>query len=214
MIASKPPSAPAAQQVRQRLANAVALVVEREDVDALHLRQFADLLDFGNDAIGDVDEIGARRLVDSDANRVVPVQVSPVVSIRRAQLDIGDITETQAGRIDAQVANFVDRRKFAARPHTEALAARRDLAGTDCEIAALQQDANGRDVDAVRGEQVGLQQNANFALVDPVQIDARHALEPLEATLQQSVEQVVTVSTGRARSKFAAAGRAGHPANR
>ncbi len=102
-MASRPPSAPAVEQVRERLAHAVALVIQRENLDALHLRQLADFLDFGNDPVGDVDQIGAGCLADRNADRVVTIQVTTVVAFRRAQLDIGDIAEAQPGLIDREV---------------------------------------------------------------------------------------------------------------
>ena len=40
-----------------RLANGVTLVIERENLNTLHLRQFADLFDLRDNAVGNVDEI-------------------------------------------------------------------------------------------------------------------------------------------------------------
>ncbi len=43
------------------------------------------------------------------------------------------------------------------------------------------------------GEPIGLQQDADFARVDAIEIDGRHAFEALEAALQQAVEHLVAV---------------------
>ena len=66
---------------------------------------------------------------------------SAVVAIGGAQLDVSDITQPQAGFVDHEVANLLDRVEFAPRPDAEALVARRDSTGIDREIAALQEVA-------------------------------------------------------------------------
>ena len=54
----------------------------------------------------------------------------------------GDIAQAQALIVDDQVANFLDRAELPARADAEALAAGRDLAGADGEIAAHEQVTN------------------------------------------------------------------------
>ena len=83
-------------------------VVEREDIDAAHLRQFADLLDFRDDPVGHVNEIRAGCLVDHQADRVFAIEMAAVVAFGRAQLDVGDVPQPQAALVDDQVTYLLD----------------------------------------------------------------------------------------------------------
>ena len=109
--------------------------------------------------------------------------MSSVVAVRTAQLDVRDVAEPQAVDVDHEIANLLDGLKLAARPHAEALIAIGDTSGTDGKVAAFEYFANLVDVDAMRSEKIRLQQNANFAGINAIQVDQRNSFESLQPAL-------------------------------
>ena len=101
-------------QAHHRQDHAVTGVIQWKDVDACHLRQLADFFYLGNYAIRHIHEIRARGLVYLDPDRVVPVEMSPVISLRGAQIDLRDIAQAQPVRRNHQVPDFLDRPELAA----------------------------------------------------------------------------------------------------
>ena len=70
-----------------------------------------------DDAVGDVDDVGLRRLEHVDADGGLAVHAAADRQFRRDHLDLGDVREAHVGR-EQQVADVVDRsrtRRSAAR---------------------------------------------------------------------------------------------------
>jgi hypothetical protein len=111
MIASRPPSKPAFSRS------------ERDLRDAAHLRQFGHFLNLGDDAIRDVNQVGTGRLVYSDAYSVLAVEMPAVISLRRVQLNAGDIAQAQPVGRDNEIANILDGTEFTARSYAQPLIA-------------------------------------------------------------------------------------------
>ena len=119
--------------------------------------------------------------------------MAPVVSFGRAQLDACNIAQAQPVLGNDEIAYVIDRREFPARPDAEPLVAGRQSPCADGKIAARQEIAKVGHVYAVRRDHVGIEEDANFARIDALQIDAGDAVDALEPAFEQAIEQVVTV---------------------
>ncbi len=119
--------------------------------------------------------------------------MASVVTLRRTKFHIGYVAKLESLAIDDKVANLLDRRKLASWTNAEALLTGQNLAGTDREVAAGQPVSEQSDVNFVGRQQVGFQQNSYLAGIHAVQLDTRHAVDPLKPSLEQAIEQVVAV---------------------
>ena len=72
------------KQVAERVAYAVTLVVEVEDIDALHLRQLTDFCHFCHYTIGNIDHVRASRLADSYTDCIGTIKMTAVFPVRTA----------------------------------------------------------------------------------------------------------------------------------
>ena len=72
------------QQIMQRFAHIIGLVIQVENIDPLHLRKSADLPDFPLHPVINLHHVGAGLLEDIDANRVSLVKVATVIAIGTA----------------------------------------------------------------------------------------------------------------------------------
>ena len=173
-------------------ADAVRLVRDHQDLDALQLRQLARRIDRSDYAVGHVDDVGLRRLVDVDADRGATVHVSADRELGCDELDRGDIAHPHAAA-DHQVAHVVERVKLTQRPDDEARAVLGDLAGADREIRRFEQLAQLQHVDAVGSDSGGIDQHAHLARLDALELDARDAVEALDRVLEVLLQRVVLV---------------------
>ena len=189
---STAPISPALRSSAQRRTDAVCLVGDHQDLDALQLRQLARGVDRRDDAVGHVDDVRLRGLVDVDADRRPAVHAPADRELGRDQLDGRDVADTDAAA-DHQVAHVVERVELTERTDDEARAVLRDLAGAHREIRRLEQLAQLQHVDTVGGDPRRVDEHANLARLDALELDAGDAFQPLDRMLEEFLERVVLV---------------------
>ena len=116
---STAPMSPALRSSAQRRADAVGLVGDHQDLDALQLRQLARGVDRLDHPVGDVDHVRLGRLVDVDADRWSPVHAPADRELGRDELDGRDVADADA-TADDQVSHVVERVELAQRANDEA----------------------------------------------------------------------------------------------
>ncbi len=84
---------PGVPELAERAADALGLVLQHDDVDALQLRQLALLLHRCDDALGDVDDVGAGRLEDVEADARAAVQVAADRQLRSDETHVRDVAQ-------------------------------------------------------------------------------------------------------------------------
>jgi hypothetical protein len=179
-------------QIAQRVANALGLIADDDDADALQLRQCLRALDLLERGVDHFDDVGLSRLEHVESDRRTAVEMAADLQLGRDHLDLRDIGEAH-GRGDPQVADVIERAELADRADAEALTLFGDLAGADGEVALLQQRRELLHVDAVRRHPSRIDQDAHLARRYALQLHASDARHALERTFQIAFERVVLI---------------------
>src|SRR4029453_8074449 len=109
-----------------------------------------------------------------------PVQVASEVAVRRAQRDVGDVAQAQVLVVDHELADLVDGAELALRTQAEALPAVGDESRAHGEVALLEQFAQLGQIYVMRGDAVRVEQDADLARVDTVEVDLGDAVDSLD----------------------------------
>jgi hypothetical protein len=177
--------------IGERFRDALGLVVQEEDLDALHLGGLADTLDFGERAFPYVHQVGAVFLEDTDPDRVLAVEVPRIGSLLAVVADFRNVAEPQSLVGDDQVADFLDASEFTFGIDAVACLVVADQACGIRKIHLPQLALQVHEVDSMRHHAVGDEFDANLVRLDALEVDPRDAGDTLQRPHQLPHQHVV-----------------------
>jgi hypothetical protein len=180
-------------QFAKRLADLLALVEPDQERDALELGVGVHLGDLRLDGVADLDGIRSRLGRDGDADSEVPVEVASVLERRLLVGHVGDVGEAEAVGSERRVPDLLDRFEAADRPDAGAAPVGTNHPGGEVEVARGENPRDLAQIDPVRLEVGEPQVDPHFLRVDPVEVDRRDAVDPLERPDDLPLEKVVAL---------------------
>jgi hypothetical protein len=126
-----------------------------------------------------------------DTDRGATVQPAAVVHAARRQAHFGHVGEAQAGGVDRQLAQLVQRTQLADGLHAQAAIRLGDLSRRHREVGRRQPLSQSIQIDAVRGDAIVVELDLHLGRGDTGQVDARHARHAFDAPLDLAIEQIV-----------------------